>query len=56
MAVLEQHMDNILNTAVQFPDVVGTNQLIGRKVRVETMQTRTGNNRDFMVHNWYPVI
>lgn len=56
MAVLEQHMDNILNTAVQFPDVVGTNQLVGRKVRVETMQTRTGNNRDFMIHNWYPTI
>lgn len=53
MAVLEQHMDNILNTAIQHPDAA-PNQLIGRNVRVETMHTKTGNNRDFIVHNWYP--
>jgi hypothetical protein len=56
MLMLEQHMDNILNTAIQYPDVAGTNQLVGRKVRVETQATRTGNNRDFMIHNWYPVV
>lgn len=56
MALLEQHMDNILNMAVQYPDVPGTNQLLGRKVRLETMHTKTGNNRDFIVHNWYPLI
>lgn len=52
MAQLEAHMDNILNAAVSSPE---QNQLVGRRVRVETMQTTTGNNRDFMVHNWYPV-
>lgn len=54
MAQLEQHMDNLLNTAIQYPDAA-PNQLIGRVVRVETMHTKTGNNRDFIVHNWYPV-
>lgn len=52
MAQLEAHMDNILNSAISSPE---QNQLVGRRVRVETMHTRTGNNRDFMVHNWYPV-
>lgn len=52
MAALEAHMDNILNAAIASPE---QNQLIGRRVRVETMQTKTGNNRDFMVHNWYPL-
>lgn len=52
MAQLEAHMDNILNAAIASPE---QNQLIGRRVRVETMHTKTSNNRDFMVHNWYPI-
>lgn len=56
MKLLEQHMDNILNTAIQHPDTPGTNQLVGRRVRVETMHTKTGNNRDFIVHTWYPLV
>lgn len=48
---LEPHMDGLLNEAVAQPE---SNRLVGRKVRVETNQIKTQNNRDFVVHNWYP--
>lgn len=51
LAALAPHMDGLLNEAVSQPD---TNRLVGRKLRVETNQIKTGNNRDFIVHNWYP--
>lgn len=52
LAALEPHMDTILNEAVSQPE---SNRLVGRKVRVETNQIKTQNNRDFTVHNWYPL-
>lgn len=55
MSALEPHMDNLFNTAVANPDVQGVNPLVGRKVRVETQQVKTGNNRDFMTHSWFPL-
>lgn len=51
------HMDALLNAAVENPDNSDTNKapnrLVGRRVRLETQQVRTGNDRDFMAHNWY---
>ncbi len=47
---LEQHMDNILTQSVASPE---SNMLVGRRARVETEATKTGENRDFMRHNWY---
>lgn len=52
LKALEPHMDTILNEAVSQPE---SNRLVGRRVRVETNQIKTQNNRDFTVHNWYPV-
>ena len=54
MAALEPHMDNLFNTAIANPDTQGVNPFVGRKVRVETQQVKTGNNRDFMAHTWIP--
>lgn len=51
MAQLEQHMDNVMNNAIEYPD---RNQLIGRLVRVETTQIKTKENRDFILHTWMP--
>ena len=51
------HMDALLNAAVENPDSRDPNQapnrLVGRRVRLETQQGRTGNDRDFMFHNWF---
>lgn len=56
----EPHMDNLLNSAIENPDntdrTKAPNRLIGRQVCCETQHTKTGNNRDFIVHNWYPFI
>lgn len=59
LAQIEPHMDSLLNAAVENPDNTdrnkAPNQLVGRRVRLETQQGQTGNNRDFMFHNWFPL-
>lgn len=52
LAQLEAHMDALLTEAVANPE---NNRLVGRRARLETEEIKTGENRDFMRHNWYPV-